>query len=153
MRASQNWVGAGGSTIVTARFWLRESALDEYQLSRTTLYLADGVIAGYYSLASSTVELSQRYREQNLALVTRRGTLPATLVTWLAKDHRAGFDAMLLIKHATALARRAMLAQASAALVLDPYDEATAELWAARHVFRRSSANSRRLWIALAPED
>ena len=60
---------------------------------------------------------------------------------------------MLLIKHATALARKAMLAQASAALVLDPYDEATAELWAARHVFRRSSANSRRLWIALAPED
>ena len=42
------------------------------------------------------VELSRSHREGKLALDTPRGTLPASLVTWLAKDHRADFDGTTL---------------------------------------------------------
>lgn len=125
------------------------SALIDYLLSRTTLYLAGGAIAGYYSLANSTIELSQRDRKQRLALVTHCASLPATLVTWLAKDHRAEFDGTLLITHAAAVARRTMLAQASVALVLDPFDEETAKLWTSKYGFHKSSGKSGRLWIPL----
>lgn len=129
--------------------WLKRSALAEYQLSRTALYIANGAIAGYYSLASSTIELSQRERKKWLGFRTRRGSLPATLITWIAKDHRAEFDGSLLVMHAAAVARRAMLVQASVALVLDPFDDATTDLWITRHGFRRTSGKSGRLWIPL----
>jgi hypothetical protein len=138
---------------VAATEWLHQCAVTQYELSRTTLYIANGAIAGYYSLCNSTVEISQSHRKKKLALDTERGTLPASLVTWLAKDHRADFDGTLLLKHATAVARKAMLTQASVALVLDPFDDETAEMWKTRYGFRKSSGSSGRLWIPLAPKD
>ena len=110
-------------------------------------------IAGYYSLCNSTVEISQKQRKKSLALETRRGTLPATLITWLAKDHRADVNGTLLIEHAVAVARKGTLTQASVALVLDPFDDETGEMWKTRYGFRKSSGDSARLWIPLAAED
>ena len=130
--------------------WLRDAALIEHPISRTRLYIANGAIAGYYSLCNAGVEISQRDRRRALALDTPIGTLPGSLVTWLAKDYEAGIDGTLLIKHAAATAREAAAMTASVALVLDPFDDATAEVWKKAYGFRRSSGKSRRRWIPLA---
>lgn len=134
---------------VAATHWLQQSAPAQHQNSRTALYIANGRIAAYYSLCNAQVELSQRQRKK-LDLRTPIGTLPASLVTWLAKDHRADFDGELLVMHAVATARKATMTQASVALVLDPYDDETAEIWKTRFGFRRSSGpNADRLWVPL----
>ena len=138
---------------IAATEWLQRCAITHHQLSRTALFIANGGIAGYYSLCNSTVEISRDHRKKKLALDTRRGILPASLVTWLAKDHRADVDGTLLIKHAAAVARKATFTQASVALVLDPFDPETAEMWKTRFGFRKSSGPSGRLWIPLAADD
>ena len=53
-------------------------------------FIDNGRIAGYYSLCNAQVELhSASARDWHRAPI---GTLPASLVTWLAKEHRADFD-------------------------------------------------------------
>ena len=42
--------------------WLRTQGVAAHQTSRTRLLIADGRVAGFYSLASAQVELSQRDR-------------------------------------------------------------------------------------------
>jgi hypothetical protein len=148
-RALDEFDAGPKAAAVAATEWLQQSAVTQYRLSRTMLYIANGAIAGYYSLCSSSVELSQRSRTRHLELRTPLGTLPASLVTWLAKDHRADIDGAVLMKHAFATARRATLTQAAIALALDPFDSETAELWKARYGFRESSGKSGRLWTPL----
>lgn len=149
-RALADFDAGAKPAAVAATHWLQQSALAQHQNSRTALYIGNGRIAGYYSLCNAQVELSQRQRKK-LDLRTPIGTLPASLVTWLAKDHRADFDGELLVMHAAATARKATMTQASVALVLDPYDDETAEMWRTRFGFRRSSgSNADRLWVPLA---
>jgi hypothetical protein len=133
-----------------ATAWLRDHALSQHQMSRTRLCIADGRICGYYSLCNSTFEISSRKRRQLLQVETTIRTLPASLVTWLAKDRQVGVDGKLLIRHAVATAREAAAVTASVALVVDPFDDATADMWKERFGFRESSGESDRLWIPLA---
>jgi hypothetical protein len=128
--------------------WLRTQALDAHQTSRTRLLIADRRIAGFYSLASAQVELSQRDRRR-VGLDPVR--VPAALVTWIAKDRRAEIDGKLLLLHAAATARRAAELQATSVLVVDPFDEETTAMWRMRFGFRPSaeSRKPKRLWLAL----
>jgi hypothetical protein len=148
-RALDQFDAGSSSGGVAANGWLQQNAVTDYRLSRTTLYIADGAIAGFYSLCSSSVEVSQRDRKRHLELHTPLGTLPASLVTWLAKDYRADIDGSLLMKHAFATARRTALTQAAIVLALDPFDADTAELWKAHYGFRKASGCSGRLWTPL----
>jgi hypothetical protein len=135
---------------IAASIWLRTEALSSHATSRTRLLIADQGLAGFYSLASAQVELSQRDRGR-LGMGPVR--VPAALVTWIAKDKRAAIDGKELLLHATAMARRAAELQATSVLVVDPYDEQTAAMWRRRFGFR-SSAEARkpkRLWLPLQP--
>jgi hypothetical protein len=128
--------------------WLRTQAVAAHQTSRTRLFIAGGHIAGFYSLASAQVELSQRDRRRAGVAPVR---VPAALITWIAKDRRAVLDGKLLLLHAAATARRAAELQATSVLVVDPFDEETATMWRERYGFR-SSAEARkpkRLWLPL----
>ncbi|MGO9320350.1 MAG: hypothetical protein ACLQBY_06065 [Solirubrobacteraceae bacterium] len=133
---------------VAAREWLRTQAVDSYQTSRTRLLLAERRIAGFYSLAAAQVELRQSDRR-------REGfdpvSVPAALVTWMAKDRRAEVDGKLLLLHAAGTARRAAELQATAVLVLDPFDEQTGVMWRERFGFRASAEKRKpkRLWLPL----
>jgi hypothetical protein len=68
-----------------AAAWLKTKALHTYDTSRTRLLIAEHGVAGFYSLASAQVELRAKQRRA-LGLPTDVVTLPATLVTWIAKD-------------------------------------------------------------------
>jgi hypothetical protein len=137
---------------VAAGAWLRGEAFGSHSTSRTRLLIADQRLAGFYALASAQVELSQRDRGR-LGLDPVR--VPAALVTWIAKDKRAGIDGKELLLHATAMARRAAELQATSVLVVDPYDEETATMWRERFGFRPSSESRtpKRLWLPLQPVD
>jgi hypothetical protein len=135
---------------VAAGAWLRGQAVDSYQTSRTRLLIAEHRIAGFYSLASAHVELRQRDRRRAGFDPAR---VPAALVTWIAKDKRAEIDGKLLLLHAAGTARRAAELQATAVLVLDPFDEQTATMWRERFGFRPSAETRtpKRLWLPLQP--
>jgi hypothetical protein len=130
--------------------WLRTQAVAAHHTSRTRLLLTGGRVAGFYSLASAQVELNQRDR-QRVGVAPIR--VPAALIAWIAKDQRAEIDGKLLLLHAAAIARRAAELQATAVLVVDPFDEETGAMWRQRHGFRASveARKPRRLWLPLQP--
>jgi hypothetical protein len=109
-------------------------------------------VAGFYSLASAHVELNQRDRRRANVEPVR---VPATLVSWIAKERRAVIDGNLLLLHAAATARQAAALQATAVLVVDPFDQETAAMWRERYGFRPSAEAKKptRLWIALQVDD
>jgi hypothetical protein len=135
-----------------ASSWLRTQAVAAHRTSRTRLLIAGGRVAGFYSLASAQVELSQRERRRAGVVPVR---VPAALITWLAKDRRAVVDGKPLLLHAAATARRAAELQATSVLVVDPFDEATAVMWRERYGFRPSAepGKPKRLWLALQAGD
>ena len=132
---------------VAASEWLKNEALHAHQTSRTRLLVAQHRVAGFYSLASAQVALNQRDRGR---LGVEPVQVPAALVTWIAKDRRAGVDGKILLLHAAAMARRAAIFQATTVLVVDPYDNETAAMWRERCGFRSSAAPApKRLWLPL----
>jgi hypothetical protein len=135
---------------VAATAWLRTQALVSHATSRTRVLVAEHRVAGFYSLASAHVELSQRDRRRAGVEPVR---VPAALVTWIAKDRWAEIDGKLLLLHAVATARRAAELQATSVLVLDPFDEQTAAMWRERFGFRPSAEvrAPKRLWLPLQP--
>jgi hypothetical protein len=132
--------------------WLRTQAVAVHRTSRTRLLIAGGRVAGFYSLASAQVELSQRDRLRADVAPVR---VPAALITWIAKDRRAAVDGKLLLLHAAATARRAAELQATSVLVVDPFDEETAVMWRERYGFRHSAETRqpKRLWLTLQVGD
>jgi hypothetical protein len=135
---------------VEAATWLREQALDSHATSRTWLLLAQHRIAGFYSLASTRVELRQSHRRR-LGLHSKIVHVPATLVTWIAKDHRGDIGGEQLLLHAVGIARRAAAWQATAVLVVEPFDDETATMRRERYGFRAAvgSKAATRLWLPL----
>lgn len=135
-----------------ATAWLRTQAVAAHQTSRTRLLIAASRVAGFYSLASGQVELSQRDRRRAGIAPVR---VPAALITWIAKDKRAAVDGKLLLLHAAGTARRAAELQATSVLVVDPFDEETAAMWREYHGFRASAETRKpkRLWLPLEPAD
>jgi hypothetical protein len=98
------------------------------------------------------VTLSQRDRRR-LGVAPVR--VPASLVAWIAKDAQADVDGRTLLLHAAATARRVAALQATAVLVVDPFDRETAIMWRERFGFRPSAepAQRRRLWLPLQAAD
>lgn len=132
----------------SATAWLRNHALASHRTTRTRLLLSAGRVEGFYSLASSQVELSQRDR---LRADLEPVRVPAALITWIAKDRRSKLDGGLLLLHAAGTARRASELLAVSVLVVDPFDEDTARMWRSQYGFRTSAdkRRPRRLWLPL----
>jgi hypothetical protein len=136
---------------VPPRNWLKDCALAEHHTSRTTLHLGHGRIAGFHSLASAHVELAEDERTA-AGLRSERARVPATRLTWIAKDPSTPVSGRELFLHALATARRAATLQASAVLILDAHDDATAQMWLDRPLGLRPLARARdgkRLWVPL----
>jgi hypothetical protein len=152
LRALDDFDAGERAAAQAATIWLRTQAVATHQTSRTRLLIADGRVAGFYSLASAQVELSQRDRRLAGVVPVR---VPASLISWIAKDRRAAIDGKLLLLHAAAMARRAAELQATSVLVVDPFDEETAVMWRERYGFRSSAEarEPRRLWLPLQADD
>lgn len=154
VRAALDEFDGGGSPAGRAATeWLQNEALAAHRTSRTRLLIMEGRLAGYYSLASAQVALRQRDRKR-LGLTRTVVSVPATLVTWMAKDRHAPIDGSDLLLHAAGTARQAAAFQASALLVVDPFDEGTARIWRERYGFRSSAepGSAKRLWLPLHPD-
>ena len=149
LREALNAFDAGGRpAAMAASRWLKNRALNSHTTARTRLFVTDRRVAGFYSLASAQVALSQRDRRR---LGAEPVQVPATLVAWIAKSAEADVEGKRLLLHAAASARRVAALQATAVLVVDPFDEETTAMWRSRYGFRRSSDPVRRdrLWLPL----
>ncbi|HLH96864.1 MAG TPA: GNAT family N-acetyltransferase [Xanthobacteraceae bacterium] len=96
------------------------------------LVLADGTIAGYYTLSSTSVQLAE-LPAQTVRQLPRYPLIPATLLGRLAVDHRQqgkGYGRFLL---ADALYRAARSEIASFAVIVDAKDDS------ARRFYERES--------------
>lgn len=140
-----------------ATVWLKEHALPNHPSTITYLLVLGGRIEGYFALASSSVELTQRHRKQlkrgqrNYPLDPTQG---ASLVAWIAKHRDAVVSGRSLFLYAISVAREAADRQGTVAIVLDPYDDETAERWAEHYGFKRArtpGGRRPRLWIPLHP--
>jgi hypothetical protein len=130
--------------------WLRTKSVATHAISRTRLLIVDHRVGGFYSLASAQVALRSQHRRE-IGVTQHVVSLPAALVTWIAKDVRSHVDGVDLLRHAAATARKAALHQATALLVVDPFDEETDVLWRTRFGFRPSSEAGplKRLWLPI----
>lgn len=136
-----------------AEAWLREAALAAHPACRTNLLMHEGAVQGYYALTMCEVELSSNDRKKIGAAFPRQG---AVLIPWLARARETTipdvFEQLLL--HAVGSSRRGADFVGAAVIALDPFDEATAELWRARG-FKQSRTmrgeKPARMWRPLWP--
>lgn len=149
-----------------ATAWLRNDALAWHGTTLTYLMLLNRRIEAFYAATASSVLLSQRDRRRvrgdvPSGLPPRQ---PATLISWLAKDRGAVTHGLTVLHHAFAVALQVSELQGTIALVLDPFDDPTAEMWMRMPSveFRRSAAERgedegnfrpRRLWMPLRLPD
>ncbi len=139
---------------VAAAEWLRTIALDSSS-ARTWLLVGSHTVLAYCALASGSVPLTRRQREE---VGSAYRDTPATLVAWVAKATEAEIDGRDLVGHAASIAIEVRRLQATCVLALDPFDENVRRLWMDRYGFREvapplesTSKASTRLWISLRP--
>jgi hypothetical protein len=138
-----------------ATAWLKEDALPNHPSTITYLLVLGDRVDGYFALASSSLELTQRHRRQlkpgqkDYLLDPTQG---ASLVAWIARHRDAAVSGRSLFLYAISVAQDVARLQGTVAFVLDPYDEETAERWAKRYGFksaRTPRGEKPRLWIPL----
>ncbi len=137
----------------TESYWLRRESLWSYPSTITRVLVRDGLVQGYYSLTGSTVRLTNRHlRALPLPMANPNPLQPATLISHLAKHRHATITADTILMHAVGVALEVAQLQGSVALVVEPHDETSAELFT-RRGFRRSgrsaSETTPRLWVPL----
>lgn len=137
--------------------FLKEDALVNAGMTRTHLCISDERLEGFISCCSGSVTLSER-SILSLGFRTEIKTMPAVLVTWVARHGEGVVPGWELLTTAYALAREATTTIAAVALVVDPADDQVAEVWKGEpYNFRVSDQRRRgkrpkRLWMPLHPE-
>ncbi len=135
--------------------FLKDDALVNFAMTRTHLLVSDTRVEGFISLCSGSVQLSAR-SVRSLGLRTTIRTMPAVVLTWIARHHESSTTGLELIETGFALARESARNVGVAAFVLDPWDERVAEIWRSEPYPFRSSEQKRkrkppRLWAPLDP--
>lgn len=136
--------------------FLKRDALVNSAMTRTHLYVSDHQVEGFISLCSGSVKLSER-SIRSLGLRTTIKTMPAIVLTWVARHRKSPTTGLELVETAFALARESAENVGVAAFVLDPWDEKVADIWRnAPYPFRDSEQKRKgkppRLWTPLDPD-
>lgn len=136
-----------------ATAWLKEEALATHPFTLTYLYMLDRRVEGFFAICSASVELRQSHRKQLAPEVSLPPTQGASLIAWLAKHRDTAMPGEKIVDFAFSIAAKVAEQQGTTALVLDPFDDATASMWLARYEFRESATkireDQRRLWMPL----
>jgi hypothetical protein len=134
--------------------WLKEHSL--HPGSKTYMVFVDGRLQGFYAVTMGEALLRSSHQKDLGVEHPRQG---AVIITWLAKANDAVITGEELLLHAVGTARQAAHYVDAQVLALDPFDEATAEVWRKKYGFRTSLATRdaqaqgpRRLWKALFPK-
>lgn len=135
--------------------FLKNEAVVNSAMTRTHLLVAESRIEGFVSLCSGSVKLSER-SIRSLGLRTTIKTMPAIVLTWVARHRASSTTGLELVETAFALARESAHNIGVAAFVLDPWDEKVADVWrSAPYPFRDSEQKRKgkppRLWAPLDP--
>jgi hypothetical protein len=142
----------------SAAGWLAERALREPQEATVRLRLSHGKVTGVYALCAAQIALSSEERAQ-LGGVHYR-TQPAILLAQFARAADAPGIGEEMLRHADSIARRVLRYIGATVLVVDPFDQDTAEMWRERFGFQDSeqpvpeqpvpgNRRLRRQWLSL----
>ncbi|HEY5261176.1 MAG TPA: hypothetical protein VIJ33_03620 [Solirubrobacteraceae bacterium] len=133
--------------------WLAAHALSEPQEATVRLRLHQGKVTGVYALCAAQITLDTTERAQLGGV--RYLTQPAILLAQFARAHDSPGTGEELLLHAIGTARRALAYIGATMLVVDPFDEPTAEMWRERFHFQDSQQPPpgnpalRRQWLSL----
>jgi hypothetical protein len=133
--------------------WLTERALREPQEATVRLRLSHGRVTGVYALCAAQIALSREERAR-LGDVHYR-TQPAILLAQFARAADTPGIGDEMLQHADGVARRALRYIGATVLVVDPFDQDTAEMWRERFGFQDSEQpvpghrRLRRQWLSL----
>jgi hypothetical protein len=150
IRAFEPVPGPAGESVAR---WLVENAFREPREATVRLRLSYGRVTGVYALCAAQIALDMAQRSQ-LGGVRYR-TQPAILLAQFARAADAPGIGRELLHHAGGTARRARTYIGATALVVDPFDESTAEMWREHFGFRDSqqpvpgNRRLRRQWLSL----
>lgn len=136
--------------------WLKEEALVDDKMTGTWLMYMNGRLQGYVSVCSGNASLHDDGRA-NAFRRTLRGLpgvryagelIPASEIRWMGRHVKSAFSGEVLLNHAMRIASEVAELQGNTALVIDPYDDDTADLLLERYRFLRS-AKKGQLWLRL----
>lgn len=150
IRSFQPLPGPAGESVAE---WLTERALREPQEATVRVRLSHGQVTGVYALCAAQVALGTEERAQ-LGGVHYR-TQPAILLAQFARAADAPGIGAEMLHHADSSARRALRYVGATVLVVDPFDQDTAEMWRQRFGFQDSEQTVpgnrllRRQWLSL----
>jgi hypothetical protein len=150
IRLFQPVPGPAGESVAE---WLAEHAMNEPQEATVRVRLSHGKVPGIYALCAAQVALSHEERAQ-LGDVHYR-TQPAILLAQFARAADTPGIGDEMLRHADTSARRALLYVGATVLVVDPFDQDTAEMWRQRFGFQDSeqpvpgNRRLRRQWLSL----
>ncbi|HET8862296.1 MAG TPA: hypothetical protein VFM94_03500 [Solirubrobacterales bacterium] len=136
--------------------FLKDEAVVNSTMTKTHLLVAENRVEGFISLCSGSVKLSER-SIRSLGLRTTIRTMPAIVLTWIARHRGSSTTGLELVETAFGLARESAENVGVAAFVLDPWDAKVADIWRnAPYPFRDSEQKRKgkppRLWTPLDPD-
>lgn len=140
--------------------WLKEHAASDYPSTVTWLFYEDRRVHGFFSICSGNVQLyddgrSRPFRRLISGLPGRRyaGTLePASEIRWWGRHVESAIGGKDLLEQAVSFASEVARVQGNVAVVIDPYDEATATMLLEQYEFLRSAKHGQ-LWLPLHEEE
>jgi hypothetical protein len=140
--------------------WLREEALRDDKMTGTWLFYRNQKQQGYVSICSGNISLHDDGRAnafrrtlQGLPGVRYAGELiPASEIRWMGRHVEAEFKGEVILRHAARIASEVAELQGNSALVVDPYDDDTADFLLEKFDFLRS-AKKGQLWLRLPDDD
>lgn len=136
--------------------WLKEEALHDGKRTVTWLFYRNLKVQGFVSICSGNITEYDDGRA-NILRRTLRGLpgnryagdlIPASEIKWMGRHARAEFKGEVILNQAIRVAEEVAEVQGNAALVIDPYDDATANFLLTRYEFLRS-ARMGQLWLRL----
>lgn len=142
--------GERPAAVATTR-WLRECALDEHGSARTYLWVAEGRVHGFFAVS---VGLGRIERDALATLEAGPRPLPAVLLAQAARSSDTErLPPGAILTGALGIAERISQYAGVGALMLDPFDSPTSEMWQRRGfqpvLDSPPRGRERRLWRAL----
>lgn len=129
--------------------WLREDALREHGSARTWAWVGSNQLHGFFAISFGIAKLQDADLEQ---LQAGPRPLPAVLLAQAARNPAGSLAPGAILVGALGVAVRIAQLGGAAALILDPYDEPTSEMWKRRGFLPTSDkprGGRQRLWRAL----
>lgn len=129
--------------------WLKTEAIQDYPATVTWLNYENGRVEGFFAIRSG----SFRLKETGGKRLRRNANLlkPASHIIWMCKHADAKIRGDRLISRATGVAFDVTQYQGNIALVINPFDNETAQMLTDKYAFLQCDPQSGQLWLPVLP--